>query len=138
MTKRKIYITDFDKRRLEEIIAVAEDFGSKARKDLPALAGELARATAVPSEQIPPDVVTMNSKILLRDMESDEEMIYKLVFPMDADISQGAISVLAPIGTALLGYATGDVIEWPVPDGIRRIKIEKILYQPEAAGDLHL
>ena len=61
-------------------------------------------------------------------------MTYVLSFPEEADISQGAISVLAPIATAILGYSKGDVVEWKVPSGIRRISIEDVLYQPEAAG----
>lgn len=136
--ERNIFITEFDKKRLEELIDVAEEFGGHDRKDLEALAEELAKSEVVSSEDIPPDVVTMNSKVLLRDMETSEEMTCILVFPKDADVDAGAISILAPIGTAILGYARGDVIDWPVPSGIRRILIEEILYQPEAAGDLHL
>ncbi len=138
MAQRKIFITGFDKKRLEELIAVAEEFGAKERKELALLTEELARATIVASKDIPANIVTMNSKVLLRDLDTDEEMAYTLVFPIDADISHGAISVLAPVGMALLGYCEGDVIEWPVPDGVRHIRIEKIQYQPEAAGDYHL
>ena len=65
-------------------------------------------------------------------------MVYALVFPQDADLAQGKISVLAPIGTAMLGYRVGDVFSWQVPSGERRIKVEAILYQPEAAGDYDL
>jgi regulator of nucleoside diphosphate kinase len=72
------------------------------------------------------------------DLEAGEEMILTLVFPKDADISQDKISVLAPIGTAVLGYHVGDTIEWEVPDGIRKLEVRKILYQPEASGDYDL
>jgi regulator of nucleoside diphosphate kinase len=65
-------------------------------------------------------------------------MTYRLVFPKDADVDAGAISVMAPVGMAILGYAVGDVVEWPVPSGSRRLSIEQVLYQPEAAGDFHL
>jgi regulator of nucleoside diphosphate kinase len=136
--QRKIVITKFDKERLEELIAAAEEFCDHSRRDLHALAGELARASVVLPKAVPQDVVTMNSKVVLRDVDTSGEMTYSLVFPKDADIDTGAISILAPVGTAILGYGEGDVIEWPVPSGIRRIKIEKILYQPEAAGDFHL
>jgi regulator of nucleoside diphosphate kinase len=77
----------------------------------------------------------MNSEVYLRNLNTKEEIIYRLVFPEHADANQGWISILAPIGTALLGYRVGDVIEWKVPAGIARLKVEKILYQPEAAGD---
>jgi len=80
----------------------------------------------------------MNSRVILQDVDTDEEMNYVLVFPKDADVSKGAISVLAPVGTAILGYSKGDVIEWRVPAGMRRIRIKEILYQPESAGDFHL
>ena len=138
MATRKLCVTRFDKSRLEELIAVAKEFGDQTRKDLEVLAGELERAEAVVSKNVPADVVTMNSKVVLRDLDTSEEMTYMLVFPSDADIEEGAISVLAPVGTAILGYAKGDVVEWPVPSGLRRIRIEKIVYQPEAAGDYHL
>ncbi len=138
MTKRRLYITRFDKERLEELVAVAEDFDESGRNDLAGLAGELSKAKVVPPEKVPADIVTMNSKVVLRDIDSGEEMNYVLVFPKDANIDGGAISVLAPIGTAILGYAKGDVIEWPVPSGVRRIRIEDIVYQPEAAGDYDL
>ncbi|MCJ8502463.1 nucleoside diphosphate kinase regulator [Desulfatitalea alkaliphila] len=137
MTERTIYITQFDKARLEELIAVAEEFGG-GRDDLEALADELDQAEIVTSKEIGPDVVTMNAKVVLRDLDSDTTRTLTLVFPRDADAGAGAISVLAPIGTAILGYAKGDEVKWRVPGGVRRIRIEEILYQPEAAGDYHL
>jgi regulator of nucleoside diphosphate kinase len=70
----------------------------------------------------------------LIDLESGEELIYTLVFPHEADIRQGKISVLAPIGTAMLGERVDNVFEWPAPDGLRRLQIKGLLYQPEAAG----
>jgi regulator of nucleoside diphosphate kinase len=138
MPERKIYITEFDKARLEKLIAVAEESEGYERKDLDSLAGELDQAEVVSSKDIPPDVVTMNSKVVLRDLSTSEKMTYVLVFPSDANIDTGAISVLAPVGTAILGYAKGDVVEWSVPSGIRRISIEEVLYQPEAAGHFGL
>ena len=137
MSERRIVISRFDKERLEELIAVAEEFSNHGREDLRALAGELAIAAVVSPKAVPQDVVTMNSRVVLRDVDTSEEMTYSLVFPQNADVDAGAISILAPVGTAILGYSEGDVIEWPVPSGMRRIKIEKILYQPEAAGDFH-
>jgi len=138
MQPRRIFITEYDRERLEKILPATPDVTNRNRQDLRNLAKELARAKIVPPERIPPDVVTMNSRVVLRDLNSDETMTYTLVFPKDADIGAGAISILAPVGTAIIGYAVGDVIEWPVPGGTRRIRIEQILYQPEAAGDFHL
>ena len=138
MATRNLYITEFDKSRLEELIAVAEEFGGHNRKDIESLAEELDKAEVVSPKNVSPDVVTMNSKVVLRDLDTSEEMIFALVFPRDANIDAGAISVLAPVGTAILGYAKGDVVDWPVPSGRCRIRIEEIVYQPEAAGDYHL
>jgi len=138
MATRNLYITEFDKSRLEELIEVAEEFGGHDRRDLESLAEELEKAEVVSPKNVPADVVTMNSKVILRDLTTSEEMTYVLVFPRDANIDTGAISVLAPVGTAILGYAKGDIVEWPVPSGMRRIRIQEILYQPEAAGDYHL
>jgi regulator of nucleoside diphosphate kinase len=138
MTERNIFITGSDKERLEGLIAAAEEAGSHSGQDLASLAEELSRATVVDSREVAADVVTMNSKVRIRDMDTSEEKTLVLVFPGVADIARGAVSVLAPIGTALLGYAKGDVVEWSVPSGIRRFRIEDILYQPEASGDFHL
>lgn len=138
MSARRIYITELDKARLEELIAVVGEFGGQDKDHLDSLAGELDRAEIVSSQAIPPDVVTMNSRVVLRDLATSEVKTYSLVFPRDAAIGAGKISILAPIGTAILGYAKGDVVEWQVPAGTRRIRIEDVLYQPEAAGDYHL
>lgn len=138
MKARKIYITEFDKMRLEELIDVAAEFGDHVRKDIETLAGELDRAEIVSSKNIPADVVTMNSKVVLRDLDTSETMTYVLVFPRNANIDAGAISILAPVGMAILGYAKGAIVEWSVPSGLRRLRIEEIVYQPEAAGDYHL
>lgn len=135
METRKLHITEFDKSRLESLI---KELGNHGRKDLHALEKELTEAEIVSPQAVPADVVTMNSKIVLRDLDTAEEMTLRLVFPKDADIDEGAISIFAPVGTAILGYAKGDVVEWPVPSGVRRLRIENVLYQPEAAGDFHL
>jgi regulator of nucleoside diphosphate kinase len=72
------------------------------------------------------------------DMDTGKELVYSLVFPSEADSSNGKISILAPVGTAMIGYGVGDIIEWRVPAGLRRFRVEQILYQPEAAGEYHL
>ena len=99
---------------------------------------ELDRGLLVKPNNIPGNVITMNSTACLMDLDTGEELIYTLVFPKDADIQQNKISVLAPIGTAMLGYSIGDIFEWKVPDGIRRLKVIKLVYQPEASGHYHL
>lgn len=139
MNGRTIFITSFDIDRLKNSLSVASESDYSNRSDLSELESELRIAKIVDSKEIPPDVVTMNSRIKLRDVDTNEEMEFTLVFPGDSNVDEGKISVIAPIGTAILGYSAGDTIEWHVPAGKRRIRIEKkILYQPEAAGDYHL
>jgi regulator of nucleoside diphosphate kinase len=75
----------------------------------------------------------MDSRVSLTDVETNEEQTYTIVFPSGANLEQRKISVLAPIGTALLGYRVGDTVEWDVPGGVRRLRINEVLYQPEAA-----
>ena len=134
MIARTIYITEADMKRLRPLI---EQMRS-SRDDLRMLRQELERARVVAPGEVPPDVVTMNSKAGVRDVANGEELTYTLVFPDQADIEQGKISVVAPIGTAMLGQRVGDEFEWQVPAGPVRLRIEEVLYQPEAAGHYHL
>ena len=134
MKQRQIFITAFDKKRLDELVAVAREFGEHARDDLDDLVAELVRAKVIEPKKVPANVVTMNSKVIVHDLDTSEDLTYSLAFPNEADIDSGAISVLAPVGTAILGYQEGNVVEWSVPSGKRRIRIKRILYQPEAAG----
>ncbi len=138
MNKRQIFVTANDLRRLQELLEVAGSFNYRDRNDLKSLQAELRKAKIVESQDVPPTVVTMNTRLRFVDLDNKSAMEVTLVFPSDANINDGRISVLSPIGTALLGYAQGDSIEWAVPAGTRRIQIEEILYQPEAAGLLHL
>lgn len=138
MPKKHIYITDHDKKRLIKLIEKARKTGHENEKYLKDLENELDRAKVVTSQAIPDNVITMNSKVRLRDLDSQEEMTYWIVFPDYANIDQGKISILAPVGTALLGYKVGDIIKWKVPAGLTTLKVEEILYQPEADGKYHL
>jgi regulator of nucleoside diphosphate kinase len=138
MNRRTIYITEFDMKRLTKLIEEIQDSDSQDKNYIAELQEELDHAKVVASSDIPKDVITMNSKVCLVDQRTEREEMYTLVFPQDADISQGKISVLAPIGTAMLGYRVGEVFQWKVPAGDRTLKVKNILYQPEAAGDYHL
>ena len=133
-----IYITEPDYQRLSGLIELTRERNGVDREYLNKLEAELERAEIVDPKQVPADVITMRSKVRLKDLVSGEANTYSLVFPPEADFSEGKISILAPIGTAILGYKRGDTIEWPVPSGVRRIKVAEILYQPEAAGNHEL
>ncbi|MCA9113840.1 MAG: nucleoside diphosphate kinase regulator [Planctomycetaceae bacterium] len=131
VAQRQIIISQEDHERLENLFfsGFAAAFSDKLY--LQSLRGELNSALVLPSDEIPPDVVTMNSTIRLRQLRSQEVETYTLVYPEDADIASGRLSVLAPIGTAILGYCVGDSIEWQVPSGVVQFKIEELVFQPE-------
>lgn len=133
MTERAIYITEEDFERLEGLLAGAMRQGGRDQENVTRLAAELDRANVVPGDTIPADVVTMDSEVVLRNLDTGEEMVFTVVFPGKANVEQRRLSVLAPLGAAVLGYRAGDVIEWQVPGGVRRLKVEKVLFQPEAA-----
>ncbi|MCK6622996.1 MAG: nucleoside diphosphate kinase regulator [Calditrichaceae bacterium] len=137
METRTIYITEFDKKRLIQLIESHREMSNK-KDHLSELENELLRAEIVSPKNVPPDVITMNSKVRIREVNSEKDIICELVFPNDADISKNKISILAPVGTALIGFKVGDIIEWNVPAGLKRFEVLEILYQPEAAGDFHL
>jgi regulator of nucleoside diphosphate kinase len=132
MPDREIVVTEFDQTRLRHLLDVKR-WSARDRTHVNHLEAELDRAHVVRAADVPPDVVTMNSEIVVRDMDSKEEMTVAVVFPSDADVDRQRISILAPIGTALLGYRVGDTIAWKVPGRTRRLKIERVLFQPEAA-----
>ncbi|MDD3440164.1 MAG: nucleoside diphosphate kinase regulator [Kiritimatiellae bacterium] len=138
MSQRNIYITNQDQQRLTDMLEEALARNSRDSGFLKELARELALAQAVDPKDVPADVVTMNSRVVLQDVESGERMEYTLVFPEKADIENGRLSVVSPIGTAILGYAKGDILSWHTPGGPRKLKILDIPYQPEAAGDFTL
>ena len=136
-TEPSIHITRFDKSRLTQLLE-SLDSSAGIREEIEDLEQELARGTEVDSHEVAPDVVTMNSTVRVTDLDTAGTHVYTIVFPADADFERGRISILSPIGTALLGYRAGDEVTWETPRGTRRLRIEALIYQPEAAGDYHL
>ncbi len=132
MERPRILITDQDFERLSLLVQHTESKISESLEE------ELARATIVPQKEIPEDVVTMNSKIRFTIEDSGKESEVTLVYPKDADVTCGQISVLAPTGMALIGLKVGQAIEWPMPNGSRKLKVTSVFYQPEAAGHWEL
>ena len=132
--KPKLTISSRDAERLEALLASSPNRAFPGRDDLEA---ELARADIVPPDEIPANVVTMNSRVRFR-MESSQEAFYlTLVYPQEVDAKGGTISILAPVGSALLGLSAGDEIEWPKPGGgTLRVCIEEVIAQPERSDDL--
>jgi regulator of nucleoside diphosphate kinase len=135
---RKILLTSLDYARLADVLAAARQLGCTRPPLLQALENELERAEIVSPEAIPPYVVTMNTRVRLIDAETQETMNYTLVFPSAADPQHGKLSILSDLGVAILGYCVGDTIEWEFPEGIRRIRIDMIAFQPEATHQYDL
>jgi regulator of nucleoside diphosphate kinase len=138
IAQSELVVTATDLERLREMTRALRSTRHPFARYAGDLEAELGRARVVPRSDVPPDVVTMNSTIRIRDQRSREVEEFTLVYPADSDILDGRLSVLAPLGLAVLGARAGDVIKWDVPAGVRTFKVEKVLYQPEAAGDLHL
>lgn len=131
-----ILMTSYDHERLCELVEDSLRGDIQNRADIVALEQELERAVLVDESEFPTDVVTMNSKLLVIDIESNEELDLCIVFPPAADLAGGRISVLAPVGLAMLGSREGEEIAWKTPRGVRRLRVDHVKYQPEASGDL--
>lgn len=132
MTEPTIIITEHDRTKLSRIIA-NEGMYPRERAAVHLLAAELDRAEIVPAGEVPPDVITMNTRAELLDLDTGERMNFAVVFPSAANPNEGRISVLAPLGAAMLGYGVGDVFEPPAHGGVRRLQVTEIHFQPEAA-----
>ncbi len=125
----QIYLTQEDLDRLLKLVELPGN-----RREM--LERELVRANVVPREKIPADVVTMNSRVVFENETTGERREVTLVYPGNSDIDAGKISVLVPVGTALLGLRVGQSIEWELPGGEKqRYRIVKVPFQPEAAGE---
>jgi regulator of nucleoside diphosphate kinase len=132
-----ILITRGDQARLRALVDRHLDGPEAAAAEQ--LEGELERATVLNRYMIPDDVVTMRSVVTFEDVATGEQLQATLVYPSEADVAQGKISVLAPVGMALLGLKVGQQISWPIPGGrARTLRVLAVPYQPEAAGDLDL
>jgi regulator of nucleoside diphosphate kinase len=129
---RKIYITKPDFERLSKTVYDMIGRGLEGKEYLEDLKTELDRAVVVDEKKIPADVITMNTKAVLLMDGTDRETV-TLVYPNEIDPAENRISVLSPIGTAILGYREGERVKWKVPDGTADITVEKVLSQPEAS-----
>lgn len=128
-----IIVTESDARRLRGLLAARRESELRDEAHLDELELELERALLVAADSVPPDVVVMDSSVRVRDLSNDEPRDYTLVYPAEADLESGHISVLAPLGTALLGFREGDEVEWLMPGGLRRLRIEQVRSRYETA-----
>ena len=140
MTEKQIHITDSDLQRLKTLLRSNWVDRKEDAGDLKRLEHEIDRASIVKATEVPKDVVTMNSRVKLRDLDSGDAVEFSLVFPSfpfaagSNHLADRTVSVLAPMGTAVLGYRVGDEIDWEVPAGVRRLRVEDLPFQPESAG----
>lgn len=132
MRKQTIVLADSDVTKLRRLNESAKRVLTRDRHHVESLEEELDRAEIVPAHEISPDIVKINSQVRIKDLDAGRQLHYTLVFPQDADIADNRLSVLAPLGTAILGYRVGDEIDWEVPGGVRRIKVEDVQHQPRA------
>lgn len=130
-----IIITEVDERRISRLLE--RKAGGRDARSLELLEEELTAAKIVSSNEVPPSVVTMNSVVLFEDVETGQRQEVTLVYPEEGEGVPGRLSILAPMGAALLGLSVGSSIEWPVPGGrARRVRVLEVKYQPEATGQL--
>jgi regulator of nucleoside diphosphate kinase len=135
MRTRRICITEVDRQRLAQQLRSGLWRRCREPEHLRALEDGLEHARVVAPENVPPDVVTMRSRVQVQDVDSGRDAVLTVAFPFEADSAQGRVSVLAPIGAALLGSRAGETVRWKTGEGVQRLRIERVLYQPEAAGD---
>lgn len=136
---KTICMTETDIERLNNLIEQVREQDERAHFPyISILEEKLEFAEAVHSIDIPPNVITMRSKVRLNDLKTGRNTTYVLVFPKEANVDEGKISILAPLASAILGHSLGDEIEFEAPSGLRKLSVKEVIYQPESAGDLDL
>ena len=138
MQHEETIITDVDQRRLRSFLRDVASSGALNTWRLASLHRRLRRAQIVGPKDVPANVVTMNSLVVLRNLDSGDRLTCRLAYPNEARQSPRSVCVSRPLGTAMLGKRVGQIISWPSGTRDRRMRIQQVLYQPEAAGDLHL
>jgi regulator of nucleoside diphosphate kinase len=135
MSTQTVYVTEHDLKRLRALIEEAAWSMNRPRADIERLEAELDRRRLLLSDEVPSDVITLNSRVQLFELDTGETFTCTLVLPHEADIGQFKISILSPVGLAMLGHRVGDSFDGPAPGGVKRLEVTAIWYQPEAAGD---
>jgi regulator of nucleoside diphosphate kinase len=135
MSTQAVYVTEHDLQRLRALIDEAAWSKDRPRADLERLEAALNRRKLLSSDEVPSDVITLNSRVQLLELDTGETFTCTLVMPGEADIGQFKVSILSPVGLAALGHRVGDSFDGPTPGGLQRLKVTAIWYQPEAVGD---
>lgn len=138
MQREQVLITDGDRRRLRACLNRIVSTDPAAERGLASLRGRVRNAGIVGPRDVPANVITMNSLVVLRNLDSGDRLTCRLAYPSEARQSPRNVSVTRPLGTAMLGKRVGQVIRWPGGARDRRLRIQQVLYQPEAAGAVDL
>jgi regulator of nucleoside diphosphate kinase len=134
MSEKGAVISEFDRARLREVIdTMRAQNGMRQWSRGDRIQDKLTTSTTLDPSEIPADVITMNSIARVRDLKSQKEGVYNLVFPSDSKPLEGRVSVLSSLGIALFGSRIGDVVEWDTPKARGSLEVVEIIYQPEAA-----
>lgn len=131
-----IIVNRLDYIRIQKQIGEAKQNKTIEASEAEKLINELNSATILDPDKIPGDVVTMNSVVKITFVDAGKQQEFKIVYPNEANLKEKRVSIFSPVATALIGFRVGDLIEWMVPGGLTKIRIDEIIYQPEAAGDL--
>jgi regulator of nucleoside diphosphate kinase len=134
---KRMFVTINDYQRIIGMIEIAS-MRSKIPDDVDRLVTNLKCARMLPQENISRDIITMNSSARLTELSSGKEIELTVTYPQESDNLLKRVSVLSPIGVALLGSRVGDIVSWKVPSGIGQFRVDEITYQPEAVGHYHL
>lgn len=134
MQRLSVTVTDVDSDRIRQLIENPPSSDRQDVRSLESLERDLSDADVLPAIQIDPDIVTIGSQVRVRDLDTQRIRVVRVVLPASADADADRISVLAPLGRAVLGRRVGDHVEWRAPGGLRRLRVEAILYQPEREG----
>ena len=134
----KIVLNRLDYLRIQKHINDAKEKKLISTAEVEKLINELNSAKILEPQEIPTDVVTMNSVVKITFINTNKQLEFKIVYPDQANFKENKISIFSPIATALIGFKVGDFIEWIVPAGVTKLHIDEIIYQPEAAGDYNL
>jgi len=135
MKAKDIYITQHDHKRLIKLLNDIPQESHHQDFSVQDLINEMNRAIIISPKEVPENVITMNSRVLLRVVESGKDMTLWLVFPDKMDAVKNPVSILSPLGTAMIGYKVGDVFMWESPTGMQQVEVLDILYQPERVGN---
>ncbi|HRA88594.1 MAG TPA: GreA/GreB family elongation factor [Planctomycetaceae bacterium] len=138
MPTKTITITELDRQRIERLLVEFDARAAKPDEHLEWFRKKFEQATIVSQEEVPADVVTMNSTVNLYDMDFDVTESYTLVYPVNADIFENRVSVLNPLGMAILGHRPGDVARWKNAHGEHQLELRELVFQPEREGVMNL